>query len=114
MRYSLRMESSTIPFRSISVNIHGDTELARKYLNEYTHKIGNLTITGYNSTLGNKSFLEKRDRQSKDGKRFIGYKNGLDINSEIAKLDAWTIENIKHRSKTLIQQLMDMLRFPDL
>ena len=52
MRYSLRMESSTIPFRSISVNIHGDTELARKYLNEYTHKIGNLTITGYNSTLG--------------------------------------------------------------
>ncbi|MBP7918675.1 MAG: DUF1524 domain-containing protein, partial [Prevotella sp.] len=32
----------------------------RKYLNEYTHKIGNLTITGYNSTLGNKSFLEKR------------------------------------------------------
>ena len=114
MRYSLRMESSTIPFRSISVNIHGDTELARKYLNEYTHKIGNLTITGYNSTLGNKSFLEKRDRQSKDGKRFIGYKNGLDINSEIAKLDAWSIENIKHRSKTLIQQLMDMFRFPDL
>ena len=44
------------------------------------------TITGYNSTLGNKSFVEKRDRQSKDGKRFFGYKNGLEINNEIAKL----------------------------
>lgn len=72
------------------------------------------TITGYNSTLGNKSFVEKRDRQSKDGKRFIGYKNGLDINNEIAKLDTWTIENIKHRSETLIQQLMEMFKFPGL
>lgn len=86
-------------------------ELDEKVSNEYTHKIGNLTITGYNSTLGNKSFLEKRERQSKDGKRFIGYKNGLDINNEIAKLDIWTIENIKHRSETLIQQLMEMFKF---
>ena len=107
-------EGENIPQSWVDMVASGDTELARKYLNEYTHKIGNLTITGYNSTLGNKSFLEKRDRQSKDGKRFIGYKNGLDINNEIAKLDAWTIENIKHRSKTLIQQLMDMFRFPDL
>lgn len=92
----------------------GDTELARKYLNEFTHKIGNLTITGYNSTLGNKSFLEKRDRQSKDGKRFIGYKNGLEINNEIAKLDAWTIEDIKRRSDGLVQQLMNMFKFPSI
>lgn len=91
----------------------GDTELARKYLNEYTHKIGNLTITGYNSTLGNKSFSEKRDRQSKDGKRFIGYRNGLEINNEIAQLDVWTIEDIKRRSEVLIQQLMEMFKFPN-
>ena len=107
-------EGENIPQSWVDMVASGDTELARKYLNEYTHKIGNLTITGYNSTLGNKSFLEKRDRQSKDGKRFIGYKNGLDINNEIAKLDAWTIENIKHRSETLIQQLMDMFKFPGL
>lgn len=37
---------------------NGDKNLAQKYLEEYTHKIGNLTITGYNSTLGNKSFEE--------------------------------------------------------
>ena len=107
-------EGENIPQCWIDMIADGDADLARKYLNEYTHKIGNLTITGYNSTLGNKSFSEKRDRKSKDGKRFIGYKNGLEINNEIAKLDAWTIENIKNRSETLIQQLMDMFKFPGL
>lgn len=105
-------EGENIPQCWIDMIAGGDTELARKYLNEYTHKIGNLTITGYNSTLGNKSFVEKRDRQSKDGKRFIGYKNGLEFNNEIAKLDAWTIDDIKRRSEVLVQHLMEMFKFP--
>lgn len=70
------------------------------------------TITDYNSTLGNKSFVEKRDRQSKDGKRFIGYKYGFEINNEIAKLDAWTIDDIKRRSEVLVQHLMEMFNIP--
>ncbi|WP_071123023.1 DUF262 domain-containing protein [Prevotellamassilia timonensis] len=107
-------EGENIPQSWVDMIAGGDTERAKKYLNEYTHKIGNLTITGYNSTLSNKSFLEKRDRQSKDGKRFIGYRNGLDINKEIAELDTWTIEDIKRRSEALIQQLMIMFKFPDI
>ena len=106
-------EGENIPKSWVDMIADGDEELSRQYLNEYTHKIGNLTITGYNSTLGNKSFLEKRDRKSKDGK-LIGYKNGLEINNEIAKLDAWTVEDIKRRSETLIQQLMEMFKFPNL
>lgn len=90
----------------------GDLELAKKYLNEFTHKIGNLTITGYNSTLGNKSFEEKRDRRSKDNKRFIGYKNGLDINKEIAQKDSWTIEDIKIRTSALVENLAKVYAFP--
>lgn len=107
-------EGENIPQSWVDMIAGGDKERAKKYLNEYTHKIGNLTITGYNSTLSNKSFLEKRDRQSKDGKRFIGYRNGLDINKEIAELDTWTIEDIKRRSEALIQQLMIMFKFPDI
>ena len=91
---------------------NGDKELAKKYLEEYTHKIGNLTITGYNSTLGNKSFEEKRDRKSKDGQRFIGYKNGLDINREIATMDKWTVDDIKTRTVTLVDDLMKVYKFP--
>lgn len=55
----------------------GDRQLTNKHLEEYTHKIGNLTVTGYNSTLGNKSFGEKRDRKSKDGQRSSDTRIGL-------------------------------------
>lgn len=106
-------EGENIPLCWVDMIADGNAELAKKYLNEYTHKIGNLTITGYNGTLGNKSFEEKRDRRSKDGKRFIGYKNGLEINKDVAEKNSWTIEDIKNRSETLIQQLMEIYKFPD-
>ena len=105
-------EGQNIPESWVNMIADGDKELAKQYLEEYTHKIGNLTITGYNSTLGNKSFEEKRDRKSKDGQRFIGYKNGLDINREIATMDKWTVYDIKTRTATLVDELMKVYKFP--
>ena len=105
-------EGENIPQCWIDMIAGGDATLAQKYLNEYTHKIGNLTITGYNSTLSNKSFEEKRDRQSKDGKRFIGYKNGLDINKDIATKESWTIADIKARTTLMVDELMKIYEFP--
>lgn len=105
-------EGQNIPESWVNMIADGDKERAKQYLEEYTHKIGNLTITGYNSTLGNKSFEEKRDRKSKDGQRFIGYKNGLDINREIATMDKWTVDDIKTRTATLVDELMKVYKFP--
>lgn len=105
-------EGENIPQCWVDMIANGDKELAKKYLEEYTHKLGNLTITGYNSTLGNKSFLEKRDRRSKDGMRLIGYKNGLEINAEIASKDAWTIDDIKERTIRMVTELMKIYKFP--
>ncbi|MCQ2244274.1 MAG: DUF262 domain-containing HNH endonuclease family protein [Bacteroidaceae bacterium] len=107
-------EGDNIPECWVEMIADGDRQLANRYLEEYTHKIGNLTITGYNSTLGNKSFEEKRDRKSKDGKRFIGYKNGLDINKEIAQKDSWTIDDIKNRTNALVEELLKVYAFPGL
>ncbi len=105
-------EGENIPQCWVDMIADGDRQLANKYLEDFVHKIGNLTITGYNSTLGNKSFEEKRDRKSKDGQRFIGYKNGLEINREIAIKDVWTIEDIKARTKVLVKELMKVYDFP--
>lgn len=105
-------EGENIPQCWVDMIAGGDKELAKKYLEEYTHKIGNLTITGYNSTLGNKSFEEKRDRRSKDGQRFIGYKNGLEINRDIAEKETWSIDDIKTRTSSLVAQLLEMFKFP--
>ena len=104
-------EGENIPDCWVEMIADGDKQLADKYLTEYTHKIGNLTITGYNSSLGNKSFVEKRDRRNKEG-HYIGYKNGLEINREISIKETWTIEDIKNRTSNLIDELMEVYKFP--
>ena len=106
-------EGENIPQSWVDMIADGDRQLANKYLEEYTHKIGNLTITGYNSSLGNKSFEEKRDRKSKDGQRYIGYKNGLEINREIAIKDKWTVEDIETRTIAMVDKLMELYKFPE-
>lgn len=91
----------------------GDQNLAKQYLNDYVHKLGNLTITGYNSSLSNYSFENKRDRKDKKTNRYIGYKNGLDINKEIARKETWTIEDITNRTNELVKELLKMYKFPE-
>lgn len=106
-------EGENIPQCWIDMIAEGNRELAKNRREEFTHKIGNLTITGYNSTLGNKSFEEKRDRKTKDGKCFIGYRNGLGINTEIALKDKWTIDDIKERTERLVDELIKVYKFPE-
>lgn len=104
-------EGNNIPDDWVKMIANGDKALANQYLEEYTHKIGNLTITRFNSNLGNKSFTEKRDLKDKDG-RFIGYKNGLGINSDIATKDSWTVEDIQTRTNELVDKLMEDYQLP--
>jgi len=73
------------------------------------HRLGNLTITAYNSTLGNKSFADKRDRTDAKG-RHIGYRNGLALNTALAAREAWTVADIEARTKELAS--CAIARFP--
>ena len=82
----------------------GDADLAKQYRMEYVHKLGNLTVTRYNSALSNFPFEKKRDRQ-KDG-LYVGYKNGLEINKEIAKKEKWAIQDIAARTEALSAELL--------
>lgn len=99
-------EGENIPKDWIDMFADGDAELAMKYRMEYVHKLGNLTVTRYNSALSNFSFQKKRDRV-KDGK-YVGYKNGLDINKEIAAKDAWTVLDIIERTDKLAEELLTL------
>ena len=87
----------------------GGAEAARAAQDVEVHRLGNLTITAYNSTLGNKSFAEKRDRADKEG-RSIGYKNGLALNAGLAEKEAWTVADIDKRTMQLAEQVA--ARFP--
>ena len=104
-------EGENIPQVWVDMIAGGDRELANQYLQQYVHKLGNLTITGYNSALSNYSFVQKRDRMNRDGK-YIGYKNGLEINHELETKDKWTIEDIKDRTERLVAEVSEMFKFP--
>ena len=88
---------------------NGDKNKANKYLQNYVHTLGNLTITGYNQNLSNMSFIDKRDRVNKEGKN-IGYKNGLFLNEDVVNEDNWTIDKIEKRTEKMINILMNLYK----
>lgn len=87
----------------------GGEAVAAQVQEEHKHRLGNLTITAYNSNLGNKSFPEKRERQDAKG-RHIGYRNGLSLNVDLATRESWTPEDIENRTAELAARVME--RFP--
>lgn len=63
----------------------------------WLHRLANLTLTGYNPNLSNKSFIEKRD--SEEG----GYKaSGLKMNQKIANKDCWGLAELEERNTEMI------------
>lgn len=82
------------------VQMLGGAEQASEVQQQLVHHLGNLTITGFNSSLGNRSFAEKRDRVDKSG-RPIGYRNGLQLNHDLAEREGWDADAIRDRTERL-------------
>lgn len=102
-------QGQNIPTSWVDMIADGDEERAREIQQNHVHRLGNLTITGFNSALGNKSFAEKRDRTDRQG-RFVGFKNNLGLNQDLANSEAWTVERIEERTEKLIDQAMVLFR----
>jgi len=102
-------EGENIPKAWVDMIADGNPQKIKEAQLQYVHTFGNLTITGYNSTLSNKPFLEKRDRRDSNG-RFIGYKNGLNLNSDIAFENDWTVNKIENRTNALVGKIMQMFK----
>lgn len=68
--------------------------------NKYLHTIGNLTLTGYNQKLSNKSFEEKRDM-------ICGFKESrLKLNKYISKRKKFTEKELIERSILLFEDAL--------
>jgi len=100
-------QGDNIPQSWVDMIAEGDHEKARALQEEHVHKIGNLTISGFNSNLGNKGFEYKRDRKDDNG-NYIGYKNKLKLNRDLENINEWTVENIEKRTEKLVKEIMDM------
>jgi hypothetical protein len=98
-------QGDNIPAAWVTMIAAGDAKKAKEVQQTHVHKLGNLTISGFNSALGNKSFEEKRDRTDRQG-RAVGYKNGLKLNADLATATAWSVAQIDARTTTLVDQVL--------
>lgn len=73
----------------------------------WLHRLANLTLTGYNPNLSNKTFAEKRD--AAEG----GYKaSGLKMNQRIAQKETWGLIELEERNHELAVLALKIWPFP--
>jgi hypothetical protein len=79
----------------------------------YLHTIGNLTYSGNNGELGNKSFLEKRDMNIEDGEQ--GYKySKLWLNRDLQNIDVWNLNEVERRIIKITERTLKVWEYPEL
>lgn len=98
-------QGENIPQSWVDMIGGGDRELARAIQAECVHKLGNLTLTGYNSKLSNMPFAEKRDRRDRS-ENYVGYRSGLNLNEDLVSVDVWTQEQIETRTDKLVKMAL--------
>ena len=75
----------------------------------YVNTIGNLTLSGNNGKLGNKSFLDKRDLAD------VGYKDSrLWLNKYLASIDKWDKSAIEKRFNFISERVLKIWSIPDI
>ena len=75
----------------------------------YLNTIENLTLSGNNSKLGNKSFLDKRDLKN------AGYKDSrLWLNKYLATIDKWDKAEIEMRFVGIAERFLKIWEYPDI
>lgn len=99
-------QGENIPTVWVDMIANGDAQAAEEYRQRYVHCLGNLTISGYNSALGNKSFKDKQNRMDKQGRK-VGYNNGLYLNQNLAQEDSWSVDKIKARTDRLVKEIIN-------
>ena len=99
-------QGENIPSSWVQMIADGDASLAEQHRQTYAHCLGNLTISGYNSALGNKSFDEKRSRTDSQGRK-VGYNNGLYLNQALTTESSWTIDKLKARTSQVVQEVLE-------
>jgi hypothetical protein len=77
-------------------------ENVRTIWTDWVHKLGNLTLTGYNSDMGNNSFLAKKGEK--------GLSRALKLNDYFFEKDTWTKIEMKERTDALAADIMTQLK----
>jgi Protein of unknown function DUF262/Protein of unknown function (DUF1524) len=119
-------QAEKLPQHWIQMICAGDPVEASAVQEKYVNRLGNLTLSGYNSDLATSSF-EKKQQLSKDRtflghKINIGYRNGLALNNlpfmlgdntfSLATAPTWSAEMIEARTKAMVNLLLEANKLP--
>ena len=91
----------------IEMVANGDKETANLIREKFVHKLGNLTLTGYNSQLSDMPLKAKQTKKDKNYNS-IGFNNGLVLNEELKDTPSWKQENIKSRTEKLVAKALEI------
>jgi len=81
--------------------------LGEKYLNT----VGNLTLSGNNGRLGNKTFLDKRDMNENGGEQ--GYRfSRLWLNRDLQALEKWGTQEVEARAERIAKRFLEVWPAP--
>ena len=119
-------QSEKLPDHWVKMIAGGDRQIAGELQADLVHRLGNLTLSGYNSDLATGAF-EKKQKLSKDRsflghKINIGYQNGLALNSlqfkakagisSLADAPHWDADMIKARTNLLVELVVNANLLP--
>jgi uncharacterized protein with ParB-like and HNH nuclease domain/predicted transport protein len=81
----------------------------RQLQEEWLHRLGNLTLTGYNPELSDRSFIDKRDHQ--EG----GFRTSpLRLNQGLGQLERWDVDAMRQRGEILAARALEVWSSPQL
>ena len=74
----------------------------------WLHRLANLTLSGYNPSLSNKSFIEKRNHE------VGGYRaSGLRMNQKLSNKEKWGIDELEERNEELLVLAKKIWSYPE-
>jgi predicted transport protein len=102
-------EGENIPRHWVDMIADGDTKKAKEIQESHVHKLGNLSISAYNSNLSARSFEDKKNLVDASG-RNIGYRNGIKLNEDLVTKDTWNEKTIDERTDKLVSLTLELFK----
>ncbi len=82
---------------------------AERIHEQYLHTFANLTLTGYNSSYGNKTYNEKKRGYEHNGKHVYGFNEShFWLSNYMKKTEVWTEMQLKERQQLLFNRFLHL------
>ncbi|RXJ52643.1 DUF4268 domain-containing protein [Gelidibacter gilvus] len=79
---------------------------------KYLNTIANLTLSGNNGALGNRSFIDKKTMNRQGEEQGYDFSR-LWLNDYLKTIDNWTIENYNERFNLIYNRFLNICKYPD-